>query len=151
MKRGFVTRLASIEEFAHYAITEQVLPYEEYINTAALPVFLKNALGLPEDCGEKLRLSAETLYQHSQKHKETSPAIYAHICPLMPLRGLWLRLPQSRNGIPQMRICAYMDYQEKIWKMGIKLTKRGETYISTLFRSNKKQCERDRKNGKIIE
>jgi len=151
MKRGFVTRLTSIEEFAHYAVTERILAYAEYINTAPLPHFLKKAFGLPEGCGEKLRLSAETIYQHSQKHKETSPAIYAHICPLMPLRGLWLRLPQLRNGILQMRICAYMDYQEKIWKMGIKITKHGEIYISTLFRSNKKQFGKDRKNGKITE
>jgi len=150
MKRRFVTRLASIEEFAHYAITEQILAYEEYINSAPLPIFLKNTFGLPEHSGEKLRLLADIIYQHGHKHKEVTAAIYTHICLLIPINGTWLRIPQSRNNIIEMRICAYIGYQAKIWKMGIKITDFAKIYISTLFRSNKKQFKRDRKFGGII-
>ncbi|KAA6205241.1 MAG: hypothetical protein DU429_03125 [Candidatus Tokpelaia sp.] len=105
---------------------------------------------MPEDCGEKLRLSVGTIYQHCHKYKEVTAAIYAHICPLMPINGLWLRLPQLRNDILHIRICTYMEYQAKIWKMGVKITNMEEVYIATLFRSNKKQRERDRKTGGII-
>jgi len=142
-----LTRLPALK-FIDSALRGECL--DEYCNLAETPIFLKEfcaLLCLPQaDLHNSgfIRLSAKTIYQHRSKHKEATAEAYWEIGRLMLKHGQWLNVPQIENEAIIERICAYVEHDEKLWKMGIHFSCFAEIYITTLFRSHKKQLSRDR-------
>lgn len=145
MVKPILTRLASARDFIDYSL-QGLLPNREYCNICSVPRPLIQAFLLP--LNSFIRLSAETVYQHGQKHQETTAEVYTALCPLAAKNGIWIK--RADNSFGQDRINVFLEYQRKMWKFGIKITEYQEVYLTTLFRCEERHLRKEQRKGIIL-
>lgn len=106
------------------------------------------ATALDVAIGTEVRLSADTIVQHADKHPEATPEAYAALASRLVKTGRLFR--DVREGRQTEAIGFVEDDEGRLWKAAIKRTAAGELYQTTLHRSNPKQLRRMMRDGEEI-